>query len=452
MRFAAVRQTWVTSKAFLELRRNERLSRTQLEARKLQKFRRLVAHAARHSPYYAQLIRALGIAVEHCTPQEFPLLTKAVLMADFDQIVTDRRVSKQALDRFLVQSTDPNERFLGEYQVIHTSGSSGEVGYFVYSLDDWAHAMAQVLRTSTSSRFFRRTRVAEFFATDGHFAGVSMAKHWIRGHGKYFVDLLLLEINSPLSDVIDQLNAQQPHVLGGYNTALKLLAAKQREGVLRVAPESIVTGGEPASPADLSELKSAFGGAVFNSYASSEHLLMGMWGLHESAMTLFDDDLIYEPHDDHTIVTNLFNFTLPLIRYRMSDLIRPIQDASSISPYLKIEGLVGRSENMPMFTNEDGATDSISPHTIGEIFVPGVQRYQMRLLGPASFEFAVCLDPMLTPARRAQSISGVDQRLREILEQKRMRNVRAQIEVVDDLPLDPKSRKFQLIVDHSDHA
>ena len=168
MQFPAVRQTWVTSKAFLELRRNEHLSRTQLEARKLQKFRRLVAHAARHSPYYAQLIRALGIAVEHCTPQQFPLLSKAILMADFDRIVTDRRVSKQALEKFLIQSTDPNERFLSEYQVIHTSGSSGEVGYFVYSLDDWARAMAQFLRTTSSSHFFRQTRVAEFLATGGH--------------------------------------------------------------------------------------------------------------------------------------------------------------------------------------------------------------------------------------------------------------------------------------------
>ena len=305
MRFAAMRQTWVTSKAFLELRRNERLSRTQLGARKLQKFRRLVAHAARHSPYYAQLIRARGIAIDRCTPEQFPLLTKAILMADFDRIVTDRRVSRQGLERFLLHSIDPNERFLGEYQVIHTSGSSGEVGYFVYSLHDWARAMAQFLRTSSSSHFFRKTKVAEFLATGGHYAGVSMTKHWIRGQGKYFVDLLLLEINSPLNDVIDQLNAQQPHVLGGYNKALKLLAAKQREGVLRVAPESIVTGGEPTSAADLAEFKAAFGGAaVFNNYGSSEHLLMGVLGPHESVMTLFDDDLIYEPHDDHTVVTN----------------------------------------------------------------------------------------------------------------------------------------------------
>jgi phenylacetate-coenzyme A ligase PaaK-like adenylate-forming protein len=164
MRFAAVRQTYVAAKAFLELRRNERLTRPQLEGRKLLKFRRLVAHAARYSPYYAQLIQDHEIAIEHCTPKQFPLLTKSVLMANFDRIVTDRRVSKRGLDDLPGNSIDPNERFLGEYQVIHTSGSSGEVGYFVYSLSDWAHAMAQFLRTSSSSRLFRRTRVAEFFA------------------------------------------------------------------------------------------------------------------------------------------------------------------------------------------------------------------------------------------------------------------------------------------------
>jgi phenylacetate-CoA ligase len=322
MPFATVRQTWITAKALLELRRNERLTRAQLEARKLQKFRRLVIHAARNSPYYAEIIRERRIEPEICAPEQFPVLTKTILMANFDQIVTDRRVSKSAIESFLTNSSDANDRFLGEYQVIHTSGSSGEVGYFVYSLDDWAHAMAQFLRTNSSSRLFRKTKVADVFACGGHYAGVSMAKHWIRGHGKFFLDLLLLEINSPVNEVIDRLNAQQPHVLGGYNTALKLLAAKQREGTLHIAPESVVTGGEPASPADMADLKTAFGGAVFNNYGSSEHLLMGVLGPQDLAMTLFDDDLIYEPFEDHTVVTNLFNFTLPLIRYRMSEVIR----------------------------------------------------------------------------------------------------------------------------------
>lgn len=452
MPFANLYQAWVTAKAFLQLKRNERLSRNQLEARKLRKFRRLVAHAARRSPYYSQLMKERGISIEDCTPEQFPVLSKTELTANFDRIVTDRRISRQSLERFLSHSTDPNERFLGKYQVVHTSGSSGEIGYFVYSLKDWAYAMAQFLRTTPSSKLLRKTKVAEFFATDGHYGGVSLAKHWCRGHGKYFLDLLLLEINSPLNDVVARLNKFQPHILGGYNTALKLLAQKQSEGALRIAPESIATGGEPASSADLDQFKRVFGGAVYNNYASSEQLLMGVMGPHDATMTLYDDDLIYEPHDDHLVVTNLFNFTQPLIRYRMSDVIRVVPNGSSHSPYLTIESLVGRTETAPIFTNEDGVTDFISPFTIIEIFVAGVQRFQMHLLGPESFRFVVCLDPTLTPAQQKASLLQTEQRLRSILEQKRMCNVRFQVEQVEELPLNEKTRKFQLIVDHAAHA
>ena len=446
--FATIYQTSVTTKAFLQLKRNERLSRGELEARKIQKFRRLVAYAAHNSPYYSQLIHKRHIAIEDCTPADFPVLTKTELMANFDRIVTDRGISREGLERFLSNSTNPNERFLEKFQVVHTSGSSGEMGYFVYSLKDWGHAMAQLLRTTPSSRLLRKTKVAEFFATGGHYGGVSMAKHWCRGHGKYFLDLLLLEINSPLNDVVDRLNAFQPHILGGYNTALKLLAQKQIEGVLQIAPESVVTGGEPVSDTDLAQLKHAFRGTVYNNYASSEHLLMGVMGPDDVMMTLYDDDLIYEPHDNHLIVTNLFNFTLPLIRYRMSDVIRLVPDESSNRPYLKIESLVGRTEMTPVFTNEDGLKDFISPFMIIEMFVAGVKRFQMRLLGPEAFRFDICLDPMLTSAQRTTAITEVEQRLRSILEQKKMRNVKFQVESVQDLPLNAKSRKFELIVDH----
>lgn len=445
--FATIYQTWVTGKAFLQLKRNEGLTRSQLEANKMQKFRRLVAHAARRSPYYSKLIEEHDISIKDCTPSQFPVLTKTELLANFDQIVTDRRISRIALERFLNASSEPNERFLGKFQVVHTSGSSGEIGYFVYSLKEWAYAMAQLLRASPSSRLLRKTKVAEFFATGGHFGGVSMAKHWCRGHSKYFVDLLLLEVNSPLNDVVAQLNKFQPQILGGYNAALKILATKQNEGELHIAPESIVTGGEPVSSSDLAQLKQTFGGAIYNNYASSEHLLMGVMGPHEELMTLYDDDLIYEPHDDHLVVTNLFNFTLPLIRYRMSDVIRVTPTSAPHLPYLQIEGLVGRTEMAPLFINEDGIEDFISPFMIIELFVAGVQRFQMRLLGPESFRFAVCLDPILTSAQRATSLLKLEQRLKSILAQKNMRNVQFQVEPVKELPLNERSRKFKLIVD-----
>ena len=112
-----------------------------------------------------------------------------------------------------------------------------------------------------------------------------------------------------------------------------------------------------------------------------------------------------------------------------------------------IESLVGRNELQPVFINRDGVEDFISPHTINEVFVTGLTRFQLHLLSPTSFRFMVCLDAQLTPEEREQCCAGVTKRLQEILARKHMENVQFTVEVTDDLPVNPVTRKFQLIVD-----
>ena len=97
-------------------------------------------------------------------------------------------------------------------------------------------------------------------------------------------------------------------------------------------------------------------------------------------------------------MTNLFNYTLPLIRYRMADTLLPIPSEEH-APYLVIENIVGRNELLPRFKNRDGVEDFVSPHTINEVFVAGVTRFQLHLTGDAEFRFMICLDPALDAAR-----------------------------------------------------
>jgi hypothetical protein len=130
----------------------------------------------------------------------------------------------------------------------------------------------------------------------------------------------------------------------------------------------------------------------------------------------------------------------------MADILRPIE-SDEHAPYRVIESLVGRNELQPVFRNRDGAEDFISPHTINEVFVAGVTRFQLQLLGAAEFRFMVCLDTELDSAARAAAVEAVAQRLREILVRKRMENVRFEVLPTDDLPVNPRTRKFQLIVD-----
>jgi phenylacetate-CoA ligase len=439
-----------------EHRRNAESTREELEAGKLLKFRRLVRHAATHSPWYADVIRDRRIEIDRCVPTDFPPLTKAELRTDFDRIVTDRRVTKAAVADFLSRSHDPNDLFLGEYRVIHTSGSSGEVAYFVFSREDWARGTAGVL-SETRERLRRtpprprrkggRRRLAFYGAIGGHFGGVTMVSAARQGLARLFVNVGLFEVNDPLPDTIAALNHFQPDVLSGYTGALMILADKQREGALDIAPRVISTVGESMGPTEKAALEEAFGCIARNAYGSSEHLGMGAQIPERGTLLLRDDELIYELHEDHCFVTNLFNFTLPLIRYRMSDILRPVErKADPSSPYLEIESVVGRSEIMPKFVSAEGSEDFISPHTINEIFVPGVARFQMQLTGNDSFHFLVSLEPSLDEDGSSEAIAGVERGLREILHQKGLGNVRFEVVVVDDIPVNPRTRKFQLIV------
>jgi phenylacetate-CoA ligase len=440
-----IRQLILTTSKLLEYRRNERLTRSELDRLKLAKFRRLARHAITHSPYYAEIARERSIDPDRCTLQDFPPLTKSVLLSNFDRIATDPRITRQTVADFLSRSTDPAELMLGEFTVIHTSGSSGEVGYFAFSHDDWFRGLAQRIRTKPSTPL-RKMRVMFYGAAGGHFAGVSMASVGKRGLNRLMVRVSLCEINTPMPEVLRQMNEYQPDLLAGYATALKILARKKLEGTLRIAPLRIEVGGEAMTEADRTVIADAFKCEVHNVYASSEHLMMGISRPGTRHMTLLDDDLIYECHDDHVLITNLFNFTLPLIRYRMSDILRPVPHDGGAPPYLVIENLVGRSEMAPTFVNREGVEDFLSPHTINEIFVTGVLRFQMRLRTMTSFRFLACLDTALDAEQRREAIHSIELRLREILAQKRMDNVTFEVETVDDLPLNPKTRKFNLII------
>lgn len=426
------------------LRRNATLTRPELEAQRLARFRDLVAHAQQHSPYYAQIMRSRGLEATTCVPTDFPVLTKRVLQDNFDAIVTDRRITRSGIMEFLQHSRNPEERYLDEFMVTHTSGSSGEVGYFVFSAQDWMRGAASSARFR--KRRLRRNRHAFFGATAGHFGGVSGVLSARRGIGRLFNAVEVFDINAPLSATLAGLNAFQPHVLSGYVTGAKILAQAQLAGTLRIHPEAVHCSGEPMSPGDQAWLEQVFGCPCTNVYAATESLVMGIARSGDPGMTLLDDQLLIEPAADHLLLTNLFNRTLPLIRYRMDDSLRLIRARSPYGPYPVIAPVVGRNEWVPVFRNAQGEADFISPHVINEIFIPGVWRFQMRWIDEGSFRFAICLDTALDAPGRAGAIAAMNTRLHEILTQKGLGNVQFGVDVVDDIAVDPATRKFKLVL------
>jgi phenylacetate-CoA ligase len=429
-----------------ELRRNKQLARPELMAVQLAKFRDLVRHVAQHSPYYQRVIREGNIDIESATPDDFPVLTKAELLQHFDDIVTDRRITRDGIREFLLTSSNPCDLLHGEYYVVRSSGSSGETGYFVFSRQDWSRGLAQVDRTKRPKWFWRKRKVAFIGAASGHFAGITMLMSGWVSINKLLYDFHPVEVNRPLGEVVTDLNQYQPDILVGYPTVLGMLAERQEAGSLQIAPYLINCSGEPVSAAIRSRLERTFDSQLVSVYASSEHMYMGVHHPGDDGMWLLEDDLIFEPAEDHVCVTNLFNRTLPLIRYRMNDALQASSGAPTHGPYQTIREVVGRQESAPVFLNKSGERDFISPSAICEFQVDGVERFQMHIRGETEFTFKVCLRDRLTDQQRADTLERVGAGLRAMLEDKNMGNVRFIIEPSKDLYIDPATRKFPLVI------
>ena len=107
-------ESYLWLKALWNHRQNSRMTRRQLEAAQLEKFRRLVSWVQSRSPFYRAIIHDLKINPLTCVPTDFPILTKNDVIENFDDIVTDRGITRQRIADFLSRSTDPQELFEGD--------------------------------------------------------------------------------------------------------------------------------------------------------------------------------------------------------------------------------------------------------------------------------------------------------------------------------------------------
>lgn len=423
------------------LNKNSQLSKKQIQKLQQKKFIHLVKYISKHSPYYQQIINKYTINIDNCKPEDFPILTKEELIENFDRIVTDKQITKAKLTNFFEKSKNPQDLFLDKYYAIHTSGSSGMIGYYVYNTKEFMQGTALSVR-ATKPKLLQK--VAYVGAAKGHFAGVTM----ITAAQKLFPiykNVEIFDINAPFDDIITKLNLLQPTNIVGYAFALRKLAEAQHEGKLHIKPRLLQSGGEPLNSNDKKYIQKVFNAPVANIYASSEHLIMAIGRDTFEGMYLMEDNLYFEIKQDKTYITNLYNYTLPLIRYQMSDKLTKKIDTSHHMPFTKVQEIVGRNEYVPIFLNDLGKEDFISPILLVELYIPHLTKFQIHLKNNRSFLFKAQLEPNLSKPEKEKTIKNITKVLQNILKEKNMMKVQFAIELVDLLWVDSKTGKFRLI-------
>lgn len=192
---------------------------------------RAVAYA--RSPFYQRLHRGL----EQHPLNELPILTKSQLIESFDQLVTDRAVRLQDVQRHVAE-LEGDELFHARYRVARTGGTTGNPGLFLADPEEWAWIIASYARAQEWAGIrvglTRRVRLAVVSSrVPWHLSarvGVSVDNP--------FVPVRRFDAMQPPSEIVDGLNLWQPKNLIAYASMAKILADEQLAGRLNLHPRA----------------------------------------------------------------------------------------------------------------------------------------------------------------------------------------------------------------------
>lgn len=336
------------------LKQHERWNRERLESYQAQALKRLRDFVYARSPFYQRFHRGLYQA----PLGELPVLTKALMMENFDDLVTDRKIQLDGI-RAHLKCVPREQRFQDRYWIIPTSATTEDPAISVFDNYEWGAVLASGTRSydwaGVKVRPFHRIRAAAIVSRvpTNMTARVTGVIHF------WWFPTLRISAAEPLSSMVEQLNRWQPEILQAYGGIAALLAEEQLAGRLRISPRVIATGSETMSRSWRKRIESAWNGRLFDRYACAEAGIVASECNRHRGLHFYEDLHIVEIVDEQNrpappgkpgsriLITDLSKYTQPTIRYDLGDFIRIAADPCSCGrPFVLAEEIQGRTREI----------------------------------------------------------------------------------------------------------
>ena len=418
---------------------------TKKQNRKLKK---LVKYVKKKSPAMAKLYQGIG---DDFTLRDLPVTNKEMLMRDYENWITTKDFTLKDLEEYAEDESLAGELYQGKYTVVETSGSTGYPFYMVYNRRE-SFKMNSAMSKNLKLEFVLNRPACYLFPFDRHILSICSAKVGLRKYPLMKKYAILKDSNIPMEEMVDFLNKIQPKIICTYVSTIEALAKEQMKGTLRLKLKEVFTGGETLSQKTREHIENVFGCKMRSMYASTEASAIAL-DCEYGHMHLHNEDLIVEPVDENDnplpagekshkiLITSLYERTVPLIRYEVSDKVTihntPCKCGNK-SPWVEVEG---RSVEPPfIFKNGDSevavSTFMLFVKTMG---MPNVRKIQLILHG---YEQLECRVDFIENVEEQETFETIKKILADSLEKFNVRNVN--IYLSDENPqIDPFTHKFK---------
>jgi phenylacetate-CoA ligase len=391
------------------------------------RLRELIQHSYANVPYYRSTFDRLGLkpadinSVEDL--QKLPVLSKDIIRRNFPDN--------------MIASNIPRKRLT----LCHSGGSTGE------PLPYYQDRQAISWRFACLFRFWR-------------WAGYEFGKRWIRldliAHdtpAQKMMDTLgrclffrLSRMNQDtLRLSVERIRKYRPELIRGYASQVFLLAKYLKDNnISDIKPVLIITTGDMLFPHYRQLIEEQFHCAVFDNYGGNSIVISSQCesGTHHIAaentvLEFVKDDRVVRPGQlGAVLVTDLSNYGMPFIRFKIGDLASPCQEVCKCGRGLPVmSSVVGRDTDIVV--TPDG--NYLVAYFFGHIFESMMSVDQFQVVQEAEDEIEVKIV-------KNNKFSNQDARyIEDAIRQGAGERLKIRLNFVKDIPV-PRSGKIRLVI------
>jgi phenylacetate-CoA ligase len=408
----------------------------ELQRWQMRRLARLLAHARRDVPFYAQRLAGIAPGAEALTLEQWrslPRLTKALVR----QRSSALRSRAHAADPSLARRS--------------TSGSTAEPLSLVKEMRPRLALWAAKLRAfdwwNTDYRG-KTVMLRALKATDPH-GTVLRYSNWgtplkeLHQTGEYVMADVFMSIERQL----ELLEAEQPQYLVTFPTNLRLLLRAARKAGRRVPSLRYVqTLGEVIDPDLRGECRSTLGVPLYDVYGSMEadqiavqcpsHEHYHVHGELNFVEVLAEDGRACEPGETgRVVVTPLHAFAMPLVRYDLDDFAEVGGPCPCGRGLPVLTRILGRRQGQLTLPSGDKRIAVWGSRVFGSI--SAVRQFQIVQTSLSAVEARIVLERALAEEERARIVSGLGNQLGPGFD--------VTLKVVDAIPRSPGGKLMEFV-------
>lgn len=414
-----------TRRAYLELKRTENLSRDELVELQSARLREIVAHAYSTSSYYRERLHNHGVR-----PQDIRSTADLSLLP-----FLSKDDVRDNLENGLLSDAVPASRRLR----ITTSGSTGRPFTMYADQSQLEMRFASTLRALewTGWRFGDR-QARLWHQTLGMSRSQVIREHidaWFMK--RLFVPAFEISPNN-IEHFVERIRRHDPVLVDGYAESLNFLATYVRSGrSAGFTPKAIMSSAQALPDNTRKIIESGFATQVFDKYGSREFSGIAYECSQHRHHHVVDECYILEllvggrpavPGEvGEIVITDLFNRSTPMIRYRIGDLaVAVVQDPCGCGRHhSQIGQIEGRTQAIVHCANGSWLPGTFFAHFFKD-HEDAIRFFQIDQREKGSFTLKIVRNEMFDD----DSLTKILESLREYIG-----DTVVDVELVDEIPL-----------------